>query len=244
MSIAARLQPRLGALLLLGSLAALGWALWPVAYDVEVQPLRPENLLLPVTTAGTSTSAQAAPAGIVEPRWLRLERPRRLLAGRPQVVRLTLALEGDRSSATAPREWASGVGGAEDVSDVFETHNVVAAASLRVAGFTLQPAGELAKPLLPGQPASFIWRVVAPQGGSYRGTIMLRLRFLPKAGGEPLERALWVQAVQWQADTLIGMSRPDAAWLGVLGLAIGSILVVPWLKEVHGWLWKKEAHPD
>ncbi len=194
---------------------------------------------VPLPTVAPGPTASPLSPGLTEPRWVWLEVPVRLRAGSSQVIRLSLTVEGDGAAATPEVEGSQVAGEPIAIPDVYATHNVVALASLHAAGLAVSPGEEIAEPLLPGEGVTFRWSVSAPRAGEHQIVISLRLRFIPKAGGEPVERTIWARVLTLEARSLLGLSGPAAGWLGSAGSVVGSVLSFPFFKELVLWLRRK-----
>ncbi len=180
---------------------------------------------------------QATPAaGIPEARFLVMEWPPAIRAGDSDTVRLSLVMdEGGGLTATAQVEGNEVHTEPVLIPNVYATHNVVAEANLEMAGVNVVPPDETLEPLQPGEPVIFVWSVKPQSVGTFRGTIWVHLRFVPKDGGAESRRVLSAQRIEIRSVNLLGLGGAPARWLGALGSLVGSFLG---LDNILQWLWK------
>lgn len=189
----------------------------------------------------TPTAVNPLTPVVTETRWLSLDMPLELRTGLSETFILRLDVEGPAVTPTASLEGHVVEGEALELPDVYETHDVLALASLRAAGLQVEPRGEVAEPLLPGQPVVFRWSVSADRPGRHVVTVALRLRFTPKAGGQAVERTYWARDLTVEARDVAGLPARTAAWLGSLGSLLGTVLGFPYLREVVDWLRRRRT---
>ncbi len=169
-------------------------------------------------------AATAVPA-ITESRRLTLEWPNAIRAGDSDTVRLTL--EVDTLGNIIPTAEVGGheVGGGNvTIPNLYDTHNVMAESWLDIAGLNISPAEHISQPLLPGQSVTFYWSVQPEAVGDYRGTVWLKLHFIPKAGGDPSELVVSAQRLEIRAVNLFGVGGVTARVIGGGGALLGSVL--------------------
>jgi hypothetical protein len=65
------------------------------------------------------------------------------------------------------------------------------------------------------------------------------LRFVPKAGGDPLEREILNRALAIHAVTVLGFSAPAAQWFGGLGAFVGAVMGFPFVDKLLEWAWAR-----
>jgi hypothetical protein len=189
------------------------------------------------TEAPSSVEPTAAPTqlpAVPEARRLTLEWPPDIKVGDSDVLRLTLEIDPDGGvTATAVVEGHETRSEKVLIPNLYETHNVLAEARLDLAGVEVTPTGEISEPMLPGEPVTFFWSVKPEQVGTYRGTIWVHLRFIPKDGGPESRKTLSAQQVEVRAVNLLGLSGNAARWMGLLGTLVGSSLS---FEKVSSWV--------
>jgi hypothetical protein len=165
---------------------------------------------------------------------LTLEWPAEMRTGDADIIRLTLEVDsGGRVTPTAEFAGYEVTGEVVEKPNLYATHHVLAEARLDIAGLQISPQGKVSEPLLPGESVSFYWSVKAVKSGNYRGTVWLHLRFLPKAGGTEMRQAISAQVVEIQVNSFLGLTAPQARWLGGLTAILGSVISLP---EISLWL--------
>jgi len=110
-----------------------------------------------------------------------------------------------------------------EVPNLYDTHHVLADARLDMVGVEFAPQGEISEALLPGKPVEFYWSVRAEDVGSYKGTVWLHLRFIPREGGPASRMVLSGQIIQIESANLFGLSGKAARVAGSVGAVVGSI---------------------
>lgn len=194
--------------------------------EVEGEPISVTATASPNlgTAVPTANVIEAQPA-IKEPRLLILEWPPKIRVGDADVIRLTLEIndEGDLipTAVIAGHETRGEV---VYIPDVYETHNIVAAARLDVAAMQIIPNSLIEQPLLPGEKVDFFWSISTDEINTYRGTVWLYLRFLPLDGGEETQKPLTAQVIEINSVNLLGMGGTPARLLGSVGIVIGALL--------------------
>ncbi len=192
-------------------------------------------------TAQPTQAVDPLSSAITEARWVVVDYPLDIKVGDSELIDLTFTTQGETIAVTASLEGREITLEPVEVPDVYDTHNVVAIASLLAAGLKVEPAGEIAEPLRPGQDVTFRWSLAAEETGEHRLALSLRLRFLPKSGGEAVEATYWAGDYTVSARSVLGLTAPQATWIGSLGSAVGTILGFPFLKEFLDWLRSRSA---
>jgi hypothetical protein len=150
----------------------------------------------------------------------RLLEPRRLVIDWPETIRqkdveqITLSIMPDEAGNQPP----------EGVTDLYQTHNVVATARLDLPGMQVNPA-ELNEPLLAGRTITFRWKIQASQPGSYRGTLWLHMELVPKAGGAVQEVLVLARPLEVQVVSVFGLPGNAARLAGLAGIGASLILI-------------------
>lgn len=208
----ATLRRLFGILLLIVSLALLGWGFAATQAETRSLSVGPQEMQLPGAPA----------AAIPENRTLEVLWPSRLRVGDAGVIRLSLEMAGQ---AAPGGDWA----------DVYATHDVVAEARLEMAGVEYRPDGEVSQALQPGRPVMFQWSLRADQAGAYDGTVWLHLRFVPHDGGPEQRSVITAQRIEMQAGDFLGLSGALARVLGstgaVVGLASSAEALAAWRRK-------------
>lgn len=221
---------------LLASLACAGYAREaPLLTPAEAQPLATAQPSRPVPTFEPAIAPTAQPA-IPENRLLVLEWPPRIKTGDAKVIRLSLVMD-ERGNMT-PTAFVEGNQLQTEpvqVPNLYATHDVIAEVRLDMAGIEYTPSGDVAEPLRPGQPVTFLWSVRPNDAGSYQGTIWVHLRFVPFGGGPETRSVLSAQIIEIQAVNLLGLGGSAARVLGSIGTVLGSAIS---LDSILPWLWK------
>jgi len=232
----------LAALILILSLLLLAWGLWPSGSLAQSLPMQPAEMQIPTPTGDMGIDSplpggEKAQPAVPETRRLTLEWPSTIRAGDSDVVRLTLEVDDlGNLTPTVTIEGHESSGDTVSIPNVYDTHTVMAEARIDLAGVQISPADEMSQALLPGQAVTFYWSVSPQDVGTYRGTVWLRLRFLPRSGGEESERMLTAQLIEIEAVNLLGLGGTPARLMGGVGTVLGS--VIGW-EDLLKWLWGK-----
>ena len=188
-------------------------------------------------TGGGGFAPQPA---IVEERFIEIEWPSAIRLGDSDFIRLSLVPGPEGSlKPTAEAEGHETEGEPIAIPNLYDTHNVLAVAELSGVGFEIDRAGEIGQPLLPGESAQWTWTIHPKSAGEQVLTLTLKLRFVPKSGGETLERAVWAKLLNVEGRTVLGLSGRAADLLGVLGTISGGLLGFPFADKVYEWLWRR-----
>jgi hypothetical protein len=162
--------------------------------------------------------------GIPERRLLVLEWPDKIRQGDSDIIRLTLQMdERGQLTATAEIEGNEITSTPIEIPNLYETHTVQAQARLDLGGVAISPSDTFNQALLPGEEVTFYWSVHPEEVGRYRGTVWFGLRFLPKAGGEVVEKQISAQVIEIQSVNFLGMSGSAARLLGGAGVLVSSL---------------------
>ncbi|MEW6717342.1 MAG: hypothetical protein AB1345_07560 [Chloroflexota bacterium] len=219
-------------------LSALG-----VVTEIEEEAPFPSHPFLPTPTLAPLPTLEAQPLpleaptpvpAIPEKRMLTLEWPAEMRVGDADIVRLSL--EVDESGKLTPTAEIAGhevIGEAVEIPNLYETHHILAQARLDMAGVQLSPSEAIIEPLRPGEKVTFYWSIRLGETGTYRGTVWLHLRFIPKDGGPEVSQALSAQLIEIQASSFLGLKGPMARLLGGLSALLGSVISLP---DILGWL--------
>jgi len=234
----------LAILILTASLALLVWGLWPNQEERRIVPVvlgqmqlltLPGIILAPLIDEPIVEPQPAIP----ESRRLTLEFPPVMRTG--DSVRIRMQLEVDDQGNITPTAVVEGnvvIGEVVTISNLYETHNVIAEARLDMAGMEVQPPGVISESLVPGQSVTFFWSVRPEESGRYEGTAWLHLRAVPKGGGEEARIPISIQFLEIEAKSFLGfLTGGTARGVGVLGSLLGSILGFPFVDDFAKWLW-------
>jgi hypothetical protein len=189
----------------------LFWSLLPAGRQSQALPLTVPQLGQPTSFAS------------LEARQIHLEWPATLRLGETGLVRLDL--EPDYSAPLTPIAQPT-------FQDIHEAYNLVAEARLELLGADVQPPAVISEPLTPDGAVTFFWHVRPQQAGSYRGTVWLYLRFIPKGSGEELRQVVSAQEVSLRSVTLFGLAAAPAKLLGVAVLGGASFLGWPFFVDM------------
>ncbi|MBN2146679.1 MAG: hypothetical protein JW726_04790 [Anaerolineales bacterium] len=213
----------------------------PVGEPTQISPPdefpteAPEALPTPTREAIATSTPGSPVAAIPEKRRLTLEWPPTIRAGDSDVVVLMLEMDEDGSlTPTAMIEGHETYGEAVTIPNLYETHQVMAEARLDIAGLTISPGEVIAQALLPGETVRFFWSVKAAEVGDYRGTVWLKLRFIPLDGGPEQERMLTAQLIEIKSVNLLGLGGTPARILGGAGALAGGLIGAD---DVVKWAW-------
>jgi hypothetical protein len=202
----------------------------------------PQQTSLP---APTQEAAPTSLPGIPEQRLLVLEWPSKIRVGDADIIRLSLEMdERGNLTPTAYYEGNQVLSKPVEIPNLYATHNILAEATLEMAGMEYRPRGDISEALLPGQPVTFVWSVRPPEIGRYRGTVWLHLRFIPRQEGQETRTVLSAQLIEIEAVNFLGLGGAMARLLGSVGVVIGSVLgldnLIPWFLKLV-WPRKKAS---
>jgi hypothetical protein len=209
-----------GLALLLVSLAALAWSLWPMPEQARSLVVSTAEMFPSELSPGKAGELPA----LAQPRLLLLEWPSVMRAGEVSNVRLVFDVTGQKmgSSQASP--------GMED------PYVVLAEARLELPGVPHTPLGEVSQALLPGRPVMFSWFLRPVDAGEAQGTIWLHLRFIPVAGGTEVRQVLTAQRIELRVIDWLGISGPWVRALASAGLVVGAAVC---LDGAALWLWRR-----
>lgn len=199
------------------SLAMLLWGIWD--YRKASRTIS-SPIILP-TLAPDPTQTPTIP----EYRILVLEWPQNIRIGDSDVIRMSLETgeSGKRAHATQiPGPVVQG--GIAQNLNLYDTHNVLAEASLDIGGLQVAPATDIVETLRPGRAVRFYWSVRPGSLGTFRGTIWLHLHFIPIKGGTESRLPLTAQMIEIRSIHFLGLGGMSARLLGSMGTLAGSIL--------------------
>jgi len=199
-----------------------------------------ESTFIPTEAASLPTVPPAPQAAIQEARRLVLDFPPTIRVGGSDVVKLVLEMD-DQGDLTPTAEVAGHQVQGEKISipNLYDTHHVLAEARLDMAGVQVVPGDTISEPLLPGKSAIFYWSVSPHQVSNYRGTVWCHLKFLPKEGGDALDRPIFARTIQIKSITLLGLSVVPAKLLGSFGAILGTVIGFPFLEDILKLIFKK-----
>jgi hypothetical protein len=218
-----KLRSALSVGLLLMSGCLLIWASIPEQQQVLVQTIPPTGMQL-------VTSGWEGNPAVLETRQVRLEWPDSLRIGDDGEIRLSF--EPAPGVATSPSLTAG-------LRDVYDSYNLMAEGRFEVAGIRTDSTNPVRESMPAGQTVNYHWKISAVQEGVYSGTIWLSLRFLPLDGSSPSQEPIFVQRVDIQAGSLLGISGPLARLLGGLGIVLSVLVSFDVMIGVLGRLVKK-----
>ncbi|HLB49169.1 MAG TPA: hypothetical protein VJL59_19330 [Anaerolineales bacterium] len=188
-----------------------------------------------------STAAVVQPTPIPRPpesRAVELDYPFTLRLGDSDVIRLALVVAEDGYvTPTAESGGHVSTGEPVQIPNLYDTHTVTAIARLDSAGLTIDRPGDWEQPLLPGENVVWRWAIAAEQAGRQRANIIIRLRFIPKDGGDIRERELWARTLTIETTTVFGLRGPVATGFGAIGSVLGAVLGFPFADKFYSWLW-------
>lgn len=182
---------------------------------------------------------EAAPA-ITEARFVDIEWPAAIRVGDSDFIRLAL-VPGPGGALTPTAEVARHQTGGEPIKipNLYDTHNVLAAAELSGVGFEIDRPGEISQTLVPGGRIQWQWRIAPKTAGSQVVTLTLKLRFVPKSGGETVARSVWARRLTVESRTVLGLSGRATDLLGMVGAVSGGLLGFPFADRLYGWVWRR-----
>ena len=196
---------------------------------------------LPTASAEIAPGPAERPApAITEPRAVELEWPLSVRVGNSDIVRLGLVYQPEGYlTPTAEFEGHETTGAPIEIPNLYDTHSVSAIARLDSVAFEIDRSGDWEQMLLPGESLGWQWTITPRQAGRQVATLSLHLHFVPKAGGETLQRRIWNRTLTIEASTVFGLPGPIAQTLGVFGSVVGTVLGVPFLEKVLAFIWRR-----
>jgi hypothetical protein len=189
-----------------------------------IQPTEPSATGMPAPTA---TALGPTPTPFIEERFIEVEWPSNLNLGDSDIIRL--ALIPSESGYTAQLEYPEHSVELEDVEVPYlERYEAMAIARLDAVGMDVQPTGDQTQKLLVGQPLSWRWTIFPQSAGQHRLSLSLMLRWDPLGeGNRAVEYSLWQTGLEIVVVAPFGLNAPQARVLGIAGILIGSVLVLP-----------------
>jgi hypothetical protein len=158
--------------------------------------------------------------------------PASLQVGQTGRVRLETRLEQATQTTTTPGgtpgTTKSGQDGQPLLSDLLDSYNLVAQASLELPGMVSAPSSEIEEPLRPGYAAVFVWDVRAEKENNYPGKLWLHLRLapLPRCSNcQEGRRLIGALPLEVRAGRLFGLDYDQVRLLGAAGL-VGSVALL------------------
>lgn len=188
------------------------------------------------------TKAPTALPQIQEARRLNLEWPSQIRVGDSRNIYVTLEVdEQGNITPTVITEGDQIRGQTVYVPNLYDTHDVVVAGRLDMAGMEISPENEVSESLKPGQATHFIWSARPREVGTYQGVVSLHLRFIPRpdgaqAGQSEQRSLLSNQPITIEAVNFLGLGGAPARLVGILGTFLGSVLG---LDNLISWTWKR-----
>jgi len=208
-------------------------------------PSEPEPTQPPAVTAtAISPSSTLAPAVMPQPpesRAVEIDYPLTLRVGDSEVIRLALVIADDGTYLTPTAESGGRVarGAPAEIPNLYNTHTITATARLDSVGLTIDRPGDWEQPLLPGDNVVWRWTIAADEAGRQKANVIIRLRFIPKEGGDIRERELWARTLTIESTTVFGLPGPLATAFGAVGSVLGTVLGFPFADKLYAWLWSK-----
>jgi hypothetical protein len=202
-----KIRPLLSFCLLAISIVLIIWSLLPAQHLVEVQSVQPD-------LKGINASGEKQPH-LVENRLVRLEWPASVRIGDEAEIRLVFENIKESSSST---ELKGGF------YNIYDRYNIMAEARVEAAGLTIEPANPTRVSMPPRQPVHFKWVVSTQQAGIYHGQVWLSLRFLPLDGSMPIQEPVYVNDIDLNVTSMMGLSSSRARLVGGLCGVISILL--------------------
>lgn len=204
----------------------------------------PASTQPPQATEPVVATPQGPVVGVPRPheeRIVELDYPLAIRAGNSDVIRLALVLSPDAAYFTPTAESGDHTSSGDPIliPNLYDTHTLVAVARLDAIGLQIDRPGDWEQPLLPGEDVVWRWTIATEDVGRQRANIILRIRFIPKAGGETVEKEVWARTLNIDITTVFGMSGAQAQTIGWVGTLIGSVLGFPFFDRLLEWAWNK-----
>jgi len=176
-----------------------------------------------------------------ESRAIELDYPLSLRLGDSDVIRLALVIapDGVYLTPTAEGDDHTSTGDPVQIPNLYDTHNLSAVARLDSVGLAIDRPGDWEQPLLPGENVIWRWTISATETGRQKANLIIHVRFVPKAGGDVLQKELWARTPTIQTVDVFGLPAAVAKGLGLVGSILGSILSFPFAEKFYSWLWGK-----
>lgn len=203
-----KIGPLLSFCLIAVSIGLILWSLLPAHHLVEAQSVQAD-------LKGLYESGEKQPL-LAENRLVRLEWPTSLRIGDDAEIRLYFENTDEEPSTVEHKDG---------FYDIYDRYNIMVEAKVETAGLTIAPANPTRVSMPPGQPVYFKWVVNAQQTGIYHGKVWLSLRFLPLDGTTPIQEPIYVNDLELNVTSIIGLSGSMARLVGGLCAVIGILLV-------------------
>lgn len=200
----------------------------------------PAQTLAPTVSGPLPTLAPTLMPRLPESRAVEIDYPLTLRVGDSDVIRLALVTAEDGYvTSTAESGGHVSTGEPVQIPNLYNTHTVVAIARLDSVGLKTDRPGDWEQPLLPGENVVWRWTIAADEAGRQKANLIIRLRFVPKDGGDTRERELWARTLTVETTTVFGLRGPVAQAFGAVGSVLGAALGFPFLDKFYAWLWGK-----
>jgi hypothetical protein len=179
-----------------------------------------------------------AKVALLEPLTLNLDSPLSVHLGDITAIRLTVTIDARGNVSVATNDSAATP--VADVSDVFDSYNVIVETRLDLPRLYTAPAELVSQPILVGQSITFTWTVRADAVGEYEGTVWFFLRFVPKGdnpeSGEQVtgpgsELAVAAIPFELRVISLLGIKGSTARVIGTVGLFVSILIALPLLLD-------------
>lgn len=214
----------LAMILLVGLLAACSPSATPIG---EPQATKASTAVpAPGGTATSPPLGEPTPLPIevveIEGRMVELEWPAVIRLGESDVVRVSMVPVQEGYVATAEFSDHSLQTRAVSIPRP-PGYDLVALARLDGVGFSIEPPGEQARFLPPGEAVSWRWTLSPRSAGRHGLTVQLLLRWEPVAADQSVrESQAFSRGLEIQVRSFLGLSPAQAASGGLAGLVIGS----------------------
>jgi hypothetical protein len=245
MSPLRRLLALVGLILLVVSLIVLAASFWPAARLANRQPIADfvAGIPFPGVSIGDVTPVPTAEPGEPTPqpesRSVELDYPLSLRLGDSEVIRLALVISSGGITATTEGDGQEVTSEPIQIPNLYDAYNAIAIARLDSVGLNIDRPGDLEQPLLPGEPVTWRWTISASETGRQKANLLIHLRFIPKAGGDVLQKELWARTLTIQTADVFGLPAAVAKGLGLFGAILGSLLSFPFAEKFYSWLWRR-----
>lgn len=164
---------------------------------------------------------------VIEERTIEVEWPATMRLGDSDVIRLALfpTVRGYAAQLEFP-EHSLELGEVE--VPYLPGYQAQVIARMDAAGLDFEPRGDQMQTLRQGAPLSWRWTISPQNAGRQRLNLQIMLRWIPLVGeGSASEVTLWTDTLEIHVQAPLGLSAPQARVLGVAGMLIGGILVLP-----------------
>ncbi len=215
-------------ILLLISMVLIVWAALPESSISMIKPIITTEMQIPIGTQGSNST-------MLEPRRVVLEWPKSMRIGENgEIVLIFEPLKDGTASSILTN----------DMSDIYNTYNIMSEARFEVAGIRVNPANPTRESMPAGQTVRFKWEINTDHEGSYTGKVWLSLRLLPLDGGEVSQVPIYIQEIIIQTTSLFGLNESMAYLLGGVGVVLAATLDYDDLLALVRKLTRKKISPD